>query len=82
MEHIKHIIESGTMRVPNSYFSFLAIAKDLPCNLKAGKNPTMKHGVKSIYQINLIMVFRDNNCFLFGRSIQHPQIFQQPCFRN
>lgn len=42
----------------------------------------MKHGVQSICQINFIMAFRDNNCFIFGRCTQHPQIFQQPCFRN
>lgn len=42
----------------------------------------MKHGVQSIYQINFIVAFGDSNCLLFGRCMQQPQIFQQPCFRN
>lgn len=28
------------------------------------------------------MPLRDNNCFLSGSSIQHPQIFQQLCWRS
>lgn len=44
---------------------------------KQEEKSNMKHRVQSTYQMNSIMSFRDQNCFLFGNIVctQPPQIF-------